>query len=349
MNQSQKKSVAFSGGLHLAVFLGVVFLGSAFHTRAPAPLDLPPIEFTPVIATDTGKQGGGNPKPSGHAPAAPADRHVEPAPVRAPVAPTHPPKPVVRPKPVTEPVKTALKEKFKDVVEDPDEQPPKEPAAHAAKPKLEPKPEGLEPAPKQSKKKPVIDPQITERDPAPDRAEIARQQEVRREAARKRRAAWEEQVREEDAAAQAAAQARDAAARVRRTAALGLLHDVRHAGDGLPVSGTSVHLQGPGGDGVPYGNFLLGVQHAYEQDWRPRIPAGLGDAEISAWATVTIARDGSVTDSRLTRSSGNREVDDSVNASLASVRFACPLPERAKEDHRTITIEFNVKPKRSAG
>ena len=131
--------------------------------------------------------------------------------------------------------------------------------------------------------------------------------------------------------------------------ALDLLSNAKHIGEGVPSSGTAVHLEGPGGGGVPYANFLLGVQSVYQRDWQPRIPRGVTDSELSALATVTIGRDGTVLEANLTQSSGNREVDESIKASLDHVRLAVPLPAKEKEDHRTITIEFNVKPKRLVG
>lgn len=116
-----------------------------------------------------------------------------------------------------------------------------------------------------------------------------------------------------------------------------------HAGSGIAIK-----MFGPGGGGVPYANFLQAVQHAYEQDWRPRIPKGVSD-EVTATASVTIARDGTVTATSLIRSSGNRQVDDSVRASLDNVRYAAPLPPNAEENERTISIEFDVKIKPGTG
>jgi TonB family protein len=65
--------------------------------------------------------------------------------------------------------------------------------------------------------------------------------------------------------------------------------------------------------------------------------------------TVTIGRDGNVISARITRRSGNSAVDESVRATLDRVTYAAKLPRDAKEDRRTVTINFNVRAKRLAG
>jgi TonB family protein len=112
--------------------------------------------------------------------------------------------------------------------------------------------------------------------------------------------------------------------------------------DGLSGS-TSVELKGPGGGGVPYANFLQAVKKKYSDAWT--VPDGVTDDSATATAAITIARDGTVISASITRFSGNSEVDRSVKATLDRVRFAAPLPDDAKEDQRTVTINFNVKTK----
>lgn len=106
-------------------------------------------------------------------------------------------------------------------------------------------------------------------------------------------------------------------------------------------------LQGPGGGGVPYANFLDALRKRYSDAWY--VPDGVTDDEATATASVTIARDGSVLSSRLIQSSGNALADQSVEMTLRRVTFAVPLPEGAKESQRTVTIKFNVKAKRGLG
>jgi TonB family protein len=111
--------------------------------------------------------------------------------------------------------------------------------------------------------------------------------------------------------------------------------------------GTTVELQGPGGGGVPYANWKQAVKSAYENAWL--LPDGVVDDEATTVASVTIARDGTVVFSQITQLSGDSVVDRSVQATLDRVRYAAPLPDNAKEDHRTVTINFNVRAKRSLG
>jgi TonB family protein len=117
---------------------------------------------------------------------------------------------------------------------------------------------------------------------------------------------------------------------------------------GSEISGaTTVQLYGPGGGGVPYANFLQAVKSVYARAWV--VPDGVTDDDATTAAAVTIARDGTVVSARIIRSSGNRDVDGSVQATLERVTYAAPLPDTAKEDQRTVTINFNVRAKRLLG
>lgn len=111
--------------------------------------------------------------------------------------------------------------------------------------------------------------------------------------------------------------------------------------------GTSIELKGPGGGGVPYANFLQAVKTVYENAWI--VPDGVADDDATTAVSVTIARDGTVISSHITRSSGNPDVDRSVQRTLERVRYAAPLPDDAKENQRTVSINFNVRAKRALG
>jgi TonB family protein len=111
--------------------------------------------------------------------------------------------------------------------------------------------------------------------------------------------------------------------------------------------GTSIELMGPGGGGVPYANFLQAVKTVYENAWI--VPDGVTDDSATTEASVTIARDGTVVSSKITRSSGNAEADRSVQRTLDRVRFAAPLPDDAKENQRPVDIKFSVRAKRGLG
>ncbi len=110
---------------------------------------------------------------------------------------------------------------------------------------------------------------------------------------------------------------------------------------------TEIKLQGPGGGGVPYANFLQAVKTVYTDAWV--VPDGVINDQATAVAAVTIARDGTVLRYRLVTRSGDSLVDHSVQATLERVKFAAPLPEDSKEQERTVTINFNVKAKQGIG
>lgn len=112
-------------------------------------------------------------------------------------------------------------------------------------------------------------------------------------------------------------------------------------------STTTIDMPGPGGGGVSYANFLQVVKSIYAQAWV--VPDGVTDDEATTAASVTIAKDGTVISARIIRSSGNSEVDKSVQAVLDRVRYAAPLPDDAKEEQRTVTIKFNVKARKLLG
>ncbi len=148
-----------------------------------------------------------------------------------------------------------------------------------------------------------------------------------------------------EAKAQAAAQAKEAADARRRLAnAIG--NAASHIESGMS-SGTSIELKGPGGGGVPYANFLQAVKSVYDRAWV--VPDGVTDDDATTTVSVTIARDGKVVSSRITRSSGSPAVDRSVQVTLDRVKYAAPLPDDAKESQRTVTIFFNVGARRALG
>lgn len=157
-------------------------------------------------------------------------------------------------------------------------------------------------------------------------------------------------VRNAEAAAQAkaraAAQARAAAAAENRRIASALNRAASSLSENFSGS-TSVELKGPGGGGVPYGNWLAAVKQRYTAAWV--VPDGVTDDSATVSASVTIARNGEVLSSSIVKTSGNALVDHSVKATLDRVTTAPPLPDGAKEDQRTVTINFNVKAKLGQG
>jgi len=143
-----------------------------------------------------------------------------------------------------------------------------------------------------------------------------------------------------DAQAKAQAQAQAAADAKRLAAAKALGRAINGIQGGVSGS-TEIKLAGPGGGGVPYGNFLAAVKKRYFDAWR--VPDGVPNETVRV--SVVIARDGTVTSARILEGSGNAAVDNSVQETLDNVKFAAPLPEGAKEDQRSVTINFNTEAK----
>jgi TonB family protein len=80
------------------------------------------------------------------------------------------------------------------------------------------------------------------------------------------------------------------------------------------------------------------------------VTGDLTDNDASAFAQVTIRRNGSVAHSTLHRRSGNAVLDKSVERVLNDVRhIGAPFPEGTRDSERTFTIEFNLKTKRAVG
>ena len=123
----------------------------------------------------------------------------------------------------------------------------------------------------------------------------------------------------------------------RRRAAAEIDRAVSGIESGLSPS-TTIEMNGPGGGGVPYANWLQAVNTAYQHAWD--VPEGLTADTPAVSTSITIARDGTVISARIVRFSGNSTADQSVEAVLNRVRHVAALPEDAKEDERTVTIHF---------
>ena len=93
-----------------------------------------------------------------------------------------------------------------------------------------------------------------------------------------------------------------------------------------------------------YGSLVVAL---YQNAWI--VPQDVADSGIVAQATVTIGRDGRVTDARLTKSSGMSALDKSIQSALRGVKVVAPFPPADKEKERTFIIDFNLKAKRLLG
>jgi TonB family protein len=89
------------------------------------------------------------------------------------------------------------------------------------------------------------------------------------------------------------------------------------------------------------------VRSFYDSAWVRPEDATTEDA--TAEVSVTIASDGAVIAKRITKRSGDRAVDASVQNVLDRVTsVGRPFPEGAKDKQRTYIIPFNMKTKRGA-
>lgn len=119
---------------------------------------------------------------------------------------------------------------------------------------------------------------------------------------------------------------------------------IRSLRDGLST-GTTVAIPGPGG--AAYANYAQVVKSIYTQNWIA--PDDASDDTATAKVSVTIARDGSVSEAHIIKPSGSAAVDRSVRETLNRVRFIAPFPDGATDDERKFIINFNLKAKRLLG
>jgi len=186
-------------------------------------------------------------------------------------------------------------------------------------------------------------PQITPTKPEPESLEPAKSSKRKIEVSTK---PVIRNTSQETAKARAAAEARAVAERNRRIASA--LNRAASNIAGSLSGSTDVDFQpGEGGNGVSYGNWFVAVKLVYIDAWI--VPDGVTDDSATVAAKITVARDGTVTSTSITRFSGNSLVDQSVKATLDRVRKLPALPEGAKESERSVTINFNVKAKQGLG
>jgi TonB family protein len=102
---------------------------------------------------------------------------------------------------------------------------------------------------------------------------------------------------------------------------------------------TTIDVPGPGGEA--YANYRQALISIYQQAWIK--PEGVENAAVVK-ATITIARNGRVLSARVTRLSGNRTVDDSVEQVLQRVKEVRPFPQGAKDETRSFDLSFELTP-----
>jgi outer membrane biosynthesis protein TonB len=102
---------------------------------------------------------------------------------------------------------------------------------------------------------------------------------------------------------------------------------------------------GPGGGGPTYAGYAAWIQTVYLTAWvppdEPSVDSGV------AYASITIARDGTILSATLVSKSGDSQIDASVRRTLERVTtIGRPFPEGVKDQERTYKLKFDLKAKR---
>jgi colicin import membrane protein len=316
MTRLHKKCLIASTGMHAFLVLLVVF-GSAFFLAKERPVTQQRLQFVPskwIEASLAG--GGGNPNIA----------RTDDVQKGNPNVPTPRTPPVVQPQTVRQP-----------------EPPPPTPPPKPEPKHTEVKPEPPKVEPVKQPKTPVkpADPKVTDKEldkTPPKRAiDISELRPIKTDDSAKVKAKAEAEARE--------ARAREIAANRRKMA-----NQLNNAATQLQrgfEDGTKVDVGGPGGEA--FANYSSFVQAAYSSAWQ--IIQDLSDDDAIALVKVTIARDGRVLSSQITRRSGNATMDNSVQRALDRVRDRGlpPFPDFIKERERSFTIEFNLKTRKLMG
>ncbi|HEY5912094.1 MAG TPA: TonB C-terminal domain-containing protein [Verrucomicrobiae bacterium] len=209
--------------------------------------------------------------------------------------------------------------------------PPRPPAQPPSQPRSEVKPEPKpEPARAEVAKTAPPDPDdFSERKKKP---EIITTPQIRR----RTNTRTSETAREAENEARKAADARRTLAREIASAAAGIREG--------SASATAVDEDfGPGGGGPAYAGYDSLVQMVYQNAWVK--PDDTSKDTPVAYATVTIARDGTVVpgSARIITRSGDSQMDSSVQRTLDRVStIGRPFPEAMKEKQRTYKLRFDL-------
>ena len=133
----------------------------------------------------------------------------------------------------------------------------------------------------------------------------------------------------------------------RERAATALDRGARHIGSGTSLPTTIAEGNGSGNSGPSYAPYEAWVWSFYESAWVRPEDATMEDATVEV--SVTIASDGTVIAKRITKRSGDRAVDASVQSALDRVTTVKrSFPEGAKDEQRSYIIPFNMKTRRGA-
>ena len=78
-------------------------------------------------------------------------------------------------------------------------------------------------------------------------------------------------------------------------------------------------------------------------------PSDSADSSEKVIAAITLSKDGKVISSRITKPSGNADLNKSVQDALNKVTYVAPFPDSEKDAEKTFHLEFDPKAKRMMG
>jgi TonB family protein len=112
---------------------------------------------------------------------------------------------------------------------------------------------------------------------------------------------------------------------------------------------TKVGIPGPGGAPFLSAGYENVLQSIYQSNYDVERGDGtdLGDGQVEV--SVTVARDGTVKSSRVTKPSRNAALNKVVQRVLNRVTFIRQFPAGATDLERTFTIVFDLKPNKALG
>lgn len=325
MDRTLQRCLVGSTAAHAALLLLVLLLGGLAARKVIEP-DVPVLQIIPTdLRLTMGDQiGGGTPNPLPQA--------KKEVPGTPPVA---PPQPQVTPPQTATPPPPPTTPKVRE------EAPPSETATKETAPKtVTPPPTTKSSPPKiEVAKEPRLMAKAQDLDASrlPDKPiKMASTPTVQTSSARRRRTDEDKKAAEEAAEAAAAA----SRARADRIAsARTLAEKLSGAATGVSKNvGATTQIEMPGLGGAAYAPYYAYLQAYLKQQWRK--PTTSSEQESAASVELTIGRDGTLLSAEITRRSGVKALDASVEELFRRVRKLNPLPSEFGDARMVVPVKF---------
>jgi TonB family protein len=116
-------------------------------------------------------------------------------------------------------------------------------------------------------------------------------------------------------------------------------------------SSTATTVEVPGQGGAFYANYTSVINGLYKIKYHEAMKK-VGDiarGTSAAQVIIVIQKDGTVRTSRISRNSGNADLDRVVQRVLNEVNYVAPFPEGAKDEEREFKITFELQPQTDLG